>query len=274
MTSSSITDPPRRADNSYSTNRQALAQGAIQSLHYYLYDPALEDKRWFNVLSAIENRLMNLELQGRIGRLGPLKSAKEMIKQAVKQGAKTIVAVGTERSILEVINAASGEKVTLGIIPIAESATAKLLGIPGGEAACDVVAARRLATLDLGRANSTIFIRQAEIFGQEVVVSGDGCWRLAPENSSIKMVVINAAASNSRSSGRLELVAERAAAQGWWRGRSRRTVVPFQTARLESAEGGYLKLDELQTVNLPAMVEVIPTALKVIIGKKSSGYAG
>src|SRR3989338_6071673 len=139
---------------------QILRPRQTAPMYFYIYDGSLSEPKHANTLAKIETHLTDLELQGRVGRLGPLKSAKEMVKSAIKAGATTVVAVGNDRTVAEAINAiAENSGVTLGIIPLGKPGMlADLLGVPEGEAACEVLAARMTAVVALGTAQPYYFL--------------------------------------------------------------------------------------------------------------------
>jgi len=62
--------------------------------YFYLYDTFTSERAHAGTLVRIENALTDLGIQGRVGRLTILKSAKDLIDSAIKDGADTVVAVG------------------------------------------------------------------------------------------------------------------------------------------------------------------------------------
>ncbi|MFH1867153.1 MAG: diacylglycerol kinase family protein [Patescibacteria group bacterium] len=141
--------------------------------YFYLYDTYTSDRVHANSLVRIENTLTDLGIQGRIGRLTILKSAKELIESALKDGADTIVTVGNDLTVSKAAIALASKKqnVTLGIIPIGEKdqSIAKLLGIPIGVLACHVLSSRIVEQIDLGKVNNQYFIRSVTIAGTPTV---------------------------------------------------------------------------------------------------------
>lgn len=240
-------------------------------IYFYIYDDSLSEPKHANALARIEARLTDLELQGRVGRLGPLKSAKEMVKSAIKAGATTIVAVGNDRTVIETINALAETKATLGIIPTGKPSTlAHLLGIPEGEAACEVLAARKIETVDLGRAGPYYFLSEAEIQAKKALVECDGSFTLEGVEGEGRSVLANLVPGSQCQDGRLEVILEPPRQTSWFRRETRRpSIIPFQRATI-AAEGNdeaALLIEGTFTAKLPLTIEVVPRGLKIIVGR-------
>ena len=90
-----------------------------------------------------------------------MKNIREAIGNELRQGAKTIIAVGNDKTINQIINtmmeyrdSQAGINVPLGIIPIGEknNLIAETLGIKKEEEACDTLSARRIKKLRIAQA--------------------------------------------------------------------------------------------------------------------------
>lgn len=150
-------------------------------MYSYFYDDFVSLKKYERTLTAVENRLTDLGIQGRIDRFAPFRSPKEMLSDAVKKGAKTIVAVGNDDTVRKVIDAWPDFEIALGIIPVADpSALSSFLGIPIGEAACDVLSARLIERLDLGKVNNHYFLSHLNIPAEAVVIECEGRFVVTP----------------------------------------------------------------------------------------------
>ena len=68
-------------------------------MYFYFYDTFVSDKKNEQLLGKIENRLIELGINGRTEKLTVLKNMKELIEDAIKKGAHTIVAVVTAKII-------------------------------------------------------------------------------------------------------------------------------------------------------------------------------
>ena len=124
-------------------------------MNIFIYDSFLNQKKYDRLLARVETRITDLGLNGKISRLSPTRNVSETITNELKRGAKTIIAVGNNKTINQIINSLAGSQAPLGIIPIGEDNNdiAKSLGIESIEAACDILSARLLVKIDLGLAN-------------------------------------------------------------------------------------------------------------------------
>lgn len=127
-------------------------------MYFYFYDKLTQEKKYESLLIKVETRLIDLGLNGRVEKLSIFKNAREIIRDAVKKGAKTIIAVGDDKTFSTVVNMVATHDVTLGFIPIEPGAFSRLLGMPAGEAACDVLSKRLHETLDLGCIHDFYFL--------------------------------------------------------------------------------------------------------------------
>lgn len=91
-------------------------------------------------------------------RVTGLRTVNQLVENAFAHGAKTIVAVGSDDTLHDVINAIKGRETVVGFIPIFETEIGQLLGIRGIQQAARTIGARRIAELDLGRVNNNSFL--------------------------------------------------------------------------------------------------------------------
>ena len=128
-------------------------------MHTYIYDTFLTDQKYFPAISAIEAKLTEAGLGGRICRLSPLRSLRDVIAQELKRLPKTLVIVGNDSIVSQAISIMGGNDIPLGIIPIGEpNNIAARLGI-NEENACAMLSARRLVEIDLGAVDNKTFLK-------------------------------------------------------------------------------------------------------------------
>ncbi len=133
-------------------------------MYLYLYDSFLNNKKYSLSLTKIENRLIDLGINGKIEKLNVLKSINEVVINNVKSGVDTIVAVGNDETFIKMINIiASQATVTLGFIPVEESLIGRFLGLPLAWKACDVLSGRIIEKIDLGKVNNHYFFSALDI---------------------------------------------------------------------------------------------------------------
>lgn len=133
-------------------------------MYYYIYDEIVQEKRFEKELIALENRLADLGITGRVARLALFRNAHELITDELRRGTiTTIVAVGDDSTIHKVIDAVSEYDVAFGILPLGEeNALATMLGIPEGVEGVDVLSARNIQQIDVGRLNGRRFMTRVQ----------------------------------------------------------------------------------------------------------------
>lgn len=133
-------------------------------MYYYIINPASGGGKINKVQDKLKNRLKELGIAGEFAKsTGPGDIAR-LTKMAIEKGFKTIVAVGGDGTINEIINAIGDARVALGIIPMGSSnELANMLGIPDWPVACKILAARKVEEVDLGRINDNLFVTAASI---------------------------------------------------------------------------------------------------------------
>ena len=161
-------------------------------MHIYIYDSYVNQKKYDKILAMVETRITDLGLNGKISRLAPLnnlskrgeyptglglmKNIPSLVKNELKTGPNTIIAVGNDQTVSQIINSMAGNNAPMGIIPIGgktNNLIAACLGIKSEEEACDILSARRVIKLDLGKANNQYFLTKATIANQGTIVEID-----------------------------------------------------------------------------------------------------
>jgi len=256
-------------------------------MYYYIYDSFLKDKKYITELHRIEARLMDLGINGRIEKLTLLKSLREIVEEAVKKGATTIVAVGNDETVSKIISFLPNLSLTLGIIPLGENnSIANILGLPQGVAACDTLSARITEKIDLGKANNSYFIASLKIPAQKEIVIDCGNYFISPlsDNGFINICNIDNLVKNQQDGaqhrrsnpkdGVLEaVIKETPPGHGLMslfkkRDFTKDSVFPFKKIKIKcSKESLAVIADGQTTIKTPVTVEVAPKKLKVIVGK-------
>jgi diacylglycerol kinase (ATP) len=106
--------------------------------------------------------------------------ATEIARQAVADGAESVLAAGGDGTINEVIQALAGTQTALGYLPFGTvNVWARELGLPlVPQHASQALAGGRIETIDLGRANDRYFLLMAGLgFDAEVVRRAEGLER-------------------------------------------------------------------------------------------------
>ncbi len=129
-------------------------------MYYYIVNPAAGRSQTKNVQEKIRARLDELGIRGEwVKTTGPGEASK-MAAAAAAKGHTTVVAVGGDDTVNEVINGLTAhDNVAIGIIPLGSAnRLATQLGIVDWRQACEVLAARRLTPYCLIAAGQKFFL--------------------------------------------------------------------------------------------------------------------
>lgn len=133
-------------------------------MYYYIINPASGGGKINKVQDKLRARLKELGIAGEFVKSTGPGDIPKLTKMAIEKGFNTIVAVGGDGTIHEVINAIPNENVALGIIPMGTTnELAKLLGINDWNDACTILAARKVEIVDLGKIGDRLFVTSASI---------------------------------------------------------------------------------------------------------------
>lgn len=240
-------------------------------MHIYIFDYFLNQKNYETVVAKIETRLTDLGLNGKNCHVGPLTSLKSIVKEEIKNNPKTIVAIGNNSTLNQLINALEESDVAVGIIPVGENnSIAQIFGIADEEQACNVLSARLVETVSLGKINEQYFISSAQITNQETILEINGKYTIEPTGPGLtKIINLNtdaASPKNNPRDGRLEIVVS-VIKKGLI---SNSTDISFiQTSRLIAnnlVHKNFL-IDNAIEVATPAEISVVKAGLKIIVGK-------
>ena len=261
-------------------------------MYFYLYDAFLQDKKYAKVLAEIDARLIDLSIQGRTSRLTILNETKELITDAVKRGADTVVILGDDKTVTRAISAIAELDVALGVIPIgANTAVARYLGIPEGVAACEVLSKRVRESIDIGKAGSNYFAFYLRSMSPHVkIVSPLREYALTLLSDDAEIFVCNflphelereapyPASFFVPRDGKLELVVKERGKNSlidrwlFQNADEKRefTILPFTTLRIEAdtlERDVRLVLDNDKVIKPPIDITVLPHHVSVIVGK-------
>lgn len=142
-------------------------------MYYYVVNPAAGGGAINGLQDKLRTRLKELGIEGEMAKTTGPGDATKMVKRAIAEGATTIVAVGGDGTVNEVINGVSKDSIAVGIIPIGRgNQVATRLGIPGWREATDILAARRLTSYGLIAAGQHYFLSSLNL-GFETAVDNE-----------------------------------------------------------------------------------------------------
>ncbi len=245
-------------------------------MNIFIYDSFLNQKKYDRLLARVETRITDLGLNGKISRLSPTRNVSETITSELKRGAKTIIAVGNNKTINQIINSLAGSQVPLGIIPIGEDNNdiAKSLGIESIEAACDILSARLLVKLDLGLANQTYFLSNVSINNQGTVIDMNKNYTIETAEKGL-IYVFNLIGEQIKlppkikfipDDGLLELVVNTYGNKNFFTRQDHQSVFKIKKITIHNLKH-QLILDGAIPLSAPAEITVVKKHLNIIVGK-------
>jgi len=246
-------------------------------MYYYIYDEFVQDRRYEKELLKIENRLADLGITGKVARLALFRDPGELIRDEVGRGISTVVAVGNDETVRKVLDAVALQGAVFGIIPLgAPNALARLLGLPEGAAACDVLSARIIETIDLGSVNGRRFITgiRAENFSADVKC--DGKFSIHPLTSgTLEIRNLSGAAADGSTladpqDGSLDIILQVQGRRPWLFGRRlpQESFFPAKKMIIESRAPTTLLVDGQEMIDTRFDIRIEPKRFQVITSKK------
>ncbi len=256
-------------------------------MHIYIYDSFLSNKKYDSAIAKIETRITDLGLNGKIIRLSLLQSLADSVRDEIRKGAKTIVAVGNNNLLHQCVNAVARAysspslipTVPVGFIPVGSKNTsiATRIGVPSGVDACNVLSARRIEKLDLGKINNTYFLSEATIstVGSTVNVNDDYSIEIS-ETGKIAIINLSDAFKlpsiykSSAKDGRLEFCIKTKKSNKFLtigNKENSTSVFSFTKLLIENKQNKALLLDSVVELDTPATIRLSKKKLNLIVGK-------
>ena len=245
-------------------------------MNIFIYDSFLNQKKYDRLLARIETRITDLGLNGKISRLSLMRNIGDTVKNELKRGAKTIIAVGNNKTVNQIINSLAGSAVPLAIIPVGEEDNdiARVLGIESVEEACNILSARLLTRLDLGLANQTYFLSDATIENQGTVIDMKENYTIEAvktglihilnlDNQKIKLPVN---VKITPDDGTLELVISAQSGKNIFSRQDDQSIFKIKEIIINNPNA-QLILDGAVSIPTPATITVVKQCLNVIVGK-------
>ena len=243
-------------------------------MHIYIHGSLLNQKKYLPTVHEIEAKITDLGLSGRVCRLGHLRSVRDIVREELRRMPKTIVAIGDDDLVSQVISLMGASGVALGIIPVGENnQIAAGLGITPANA-CNVLAARRIIDLDLGLIDDKAFVRRAHIVSPNVKLLIDDNYQVFTDNA--KTEVINFlldteggenAAKPQAQSGNLYLMITKENSKFLKKKEVDTSLIPFHNLKIQTQDAEVV-LDGLTTVRHPRQITILPKGLNVIVGRE------
>jgi len=155
-------------------------------MYYYVVNPAAGDGKINKIQLKLQELIKKSGINGEFVKTTGKGDAARIVKMAIKERASTIVAVGGDSTVSEIVNSlGSQSEVVLGIIPIGKTnILANSLSIFDWQQSVKVLAKRNVKNITLGRVNDYYFITSLEIGFEEKFLKKRG------ETSVFKKVLL------------------------------------------------------------------------------------
>lgn len=246
-------------------------------MYLYLFDAFLGKGKYKKIIDKIETRITDLEIGGRIIKLTILESIQEIITDGLKRGVKTVVVVGNDKTLCQAASALIGSESSLGIIPVGENNTiAEILGIPQEDLACEVISARLVENIDIGKINNNFFISSVDIDGHNVVLEHRG-WKITPTSKIDRIKITNLAKFFDKVShpqdGLLEVSLE-SHKQSFWSFKKETMIdsllclKKLKVTSPKDKKGIPVLVDGWRILKTPLEIEILPQQTKMIVGRR------
>ena len=163
-------------------------------MYVYLYDNFLKQKKFQSTIKAMETRLTDFGIAGKIIRLQNFTNPDAVIEEEIKRGATAVVIVGNDSTFGRVLSRAAKCGSLFGFLPVGpDNSIAEVLGLPIGEEACDVLSRRRKVKLDTGWVSNRnrYFISQLHIPPSDIKVQYDEKFSVSGRHHKMELVVCN-----------------------------------------------------------------------------------
>jgi diacylglycerol kinase family enzyme len=247
-------------------------------VYYYIYDDFIQDKRFEKEVQAVENRLTDLGIAGKIARLALFRDAEEMVRDEVgRGGVSTVVVVGNDETVRKVLDVITQSHVVFGLIPLGPKNTlAELLGVPSGVAACDVLSARIIETIDVGTINGRRFMTGVQIPEFSAEISCEERFRVYPQaQGSLEVWNLSSGMTNETATisnpcdGKLEAIIRTKLKSSFWSRKKARaeSILPLSSFAIRSKDPITAYADGVEMTGTRFDISVEPMTLRVITGR-------
>lgn len=244
-------------------------------MYIYLYDNFLRQKKFDATIKAIETRLTDFGIAGKIVRLQPFTTPEAVIDEERKRGATTAVIVGNDATFGRIISRAATSEMLFGYIPIgAENSIAEVLGIPEGVTACDVLSRRRKLKLDIGwiANRNRFFISSLYIPPALITVVYDERFQVSSRNGKMELTVSNLDPQHARvhpQNGKLEAYIRPLSRQGIFREvYEEPSTFPFEEMIVTGDRTFAVEADGTITKEKKIVIRLAKKKIEVIVGKE------
>ena len=250
-------------------------------MYSYIYDIFTGQKKYEKQLLKIEGVLTDLDISGKVYKLNVLRNLEDVVDEILSGESKNIVAVGNDQTLSKIANLVVGKNIAVGIIPLGESnILAGSLGIKSADEACQILSARKIAKLDVGKINGNYFLLSVESGDRDIIFDFKN-YNINPlsSNEVVGVYNINIEGLDFKSDpcdGIMEVVF-RPGSPSWWQKMSQReeverggiSVFPIKKLTIKHKKKPIpISIDRQMVLKTPLEIEVVSKKLRVIVGKE------
>ena len=254
-------------------------------MHIYIYDSFVSEKRNNSTLAKIETRITDLGLSGKIIRLNIINSIHNAIENEIKKGAKTIIAVGGNKILNQTINAVAklshlslNNKIPVGFIPVGKknNSITDILGIDNEEIACDILSARIIKKINLGRINDLFFLSNISIDSKNTTIEIDQNYIIEISKNKLINIInfynkeISPQDAKIKSQNKLKLLIKTKKTNTFMPAKnniSQQSIFPFNNLQIINKEN-IVTIDDAFSIKTPANIRIAKEKIDLIVGKK------
>ncbi len=251
-----------------------------RNMYIYLYDSFLDHKKYNKTIAKIETRITDLGLNGKIVRLNPLNSISTVLNSEIKFGAKTIIGLGNNNSLNNIINAVSNLKlqytnnsITIGFIPIGNNnSLANYLGINSISTACDIISNRRIKEIGLGVVNKiNYFFTEAVISNKNSIIEINEIYTLETKDKGSTKIINTSldpifSKTNKHNKNKLKLLINEQKNNLFKKEKNKNSFINFNKLRIINDKEP-LVLDSCVSIKNPTDINMSDKKIKLIVGK-------
>lgn len=235
-------------------------------MYLYLYAPFLKQKKYARDLGLVEGRVTDFGMNGKIAQLSQFLKFPAAVKEFGAKKLTTLVLVGDDALLEEAVQQFALVPVVLGYIPMVESRYGSALGIPAGPEAVQVLAARRMVKCDVGRVENKFFLGTLSCEGKGLELHTP-TFSIFPNDHAV-LEVVNLGADELPVDGKLSVRITPSKSGFLNRNPLPPTVVQVSSCRLKALKPMLVSLGAGVTLKTPLQVDIIPEAIRMIVGKR------
>jgi len=256
--------------------------------------------------TELSGLLAEFKISGETSRVTPLRSIYDLVDTASQRGVKTLVACGNDDTFNQMLAALKGRDFTVGFIPLDENSNlSRILGVENLYNGVKTIAARRIEKIDLAKISGNYFISYLEFGVMSQNIKDAGMWQslklLSSESKAFTIriddsytVTLNGQGglvANIRSTSceserianptdgnldllmlekltKLQILSHRSEiGEGCLEKVPNTTVIKCKKIQFLEPRGFNLTMLGRVVAKFPATVEIIPSRLKMIVGK-------